>query len=124
MTKKMLKSVLHDGDKWQYEQSWLMPLWAEDGIIFVTVPGAKPRQFGMVVYTGVELSPMDLLERMEEKGIQVLNSDKQLYVLSEFLRLIPNFRIGDIVRCTYKGGSLQLEKEISLAARAQRNPLP
>lgn len=124
MTKKMLKSVLNNGGEWQYEQSWLMPLYSKDGIIFITVPGARPRQFGMVVYTGVELSPMDLMEKMEEEGIQVLNSDKQLFVLGEYLRLIPNFRIGDIVRCSYEDGSIHLEKEISLAARAQRNPLP
>ena len=124
MTKKMLVPVVPDNDGWNDERGWLIPLWTEDGITYLTVPGSKRRQFGLVVYTGKELSALDLLEKMRETEAHIPDIEKQRSILEEFLESVSNFRIGDIVCCADVDGKPHLKKKTSLVATVPKSRLP
>ncbi len=124
MTKKMLVPVVDDKKNWRDERGWFVPLWTKEGIRCIAVPGSKPRQFGLVVYTGKEISASDLIEVMHKNGADISCMAQQRSLLEEFLELVSRFRIGDIVCGVDDNGKLRLEKKTSLVATVQKSRLP
>jgi len=77
---------------------FLAPQWNKDGRpFFYGLKSGKEREYGMVVYTGREVSPNDLFAKLVDSGRSVLAVEKLLAELESYLNMIRTFRVGTVV---------------------------
>ena len=103
MTKKML--VPSDSQGIEIGTGFAIPV---IGAGLLIVPGGVRTERGAVVYTGKNLEPSDLMNRLAE--IHVEQSAEQLALLARFLGGVAQAKIGDIVTVSSSG-------EIEVAGR-------
>jgi len=93
MTKKMI--VAFDPDNPEKASSdFLVP----ESTSFMSIKTGKPREYGLVVYTGMELAPNDLLSKLIDFGRKIDDVSRTLSMLDAYLGMIKEMKIGDVVR--------------------------
>lgn len=96
-TKKML--VAFDPEEPDSQTSdFLVPQWSEDGVPFLLgLKSGKTRAYGMVIFTGREVSPQRVLAKLVDSGRFVPSVDKVLAEIDTYLGMIRDCRIGAVV---------------------------
>jgi len=112
MTKKMLVPFSMEKAS-PVEKSFVVPIYDDGRMAFVSLSTLKPIEFAAVVYVGRNVSAEDVFAKIVETGARILPSvDEQLSVIRDYLNCLPNLKIGDVVKLGFDSdGSVRLDKQ-------------
>jgi hypothetical protein len=78
---------------------------------FIRLKNEKKERYGAMVFLGKPISSKNILDRYRENNELKIDEEKSLKILDEYLTLLQNFRIGNILSISCKEeGYLILEK--------------
>jgi hypothetical protein len=124
-TKKLL--VSYDPSESERSSSdFLAPIKDSTGLFFLGLRSKRRRDKGQVVYVGKELTANDIFAKLVDSGCKIENVDNTLNVLETYLRLLQEFKIGNILvlePCNDVGSGYRL-KLVSNVAPVKPLPLP
>ncbi len=96
ITKKILIAFDFD-DSNSKLSDFLIPVFEEGSPKFFGLKSCKSVDFGMMVYIGRDVTPNDLFAKLVGTGRKIENVDKIMQNIEEYLRMLQNYKIGNIL---------------------------
>jgi hypothetical protein len=104
MTKKFLIAFSDQGVRKTKRKEFLIPDLNQFSDNFIGIETGKACQYGLVVYTGVELTTNIVIEKlMQNKVIQLTNIEIE-NILFDYLQFIKSCKISDVLEIKYYSG--------------------
>jgi hypothetical protein len=104
MTKKFLIAFSDQGVRKAKRKEFLIPDLNQFSDNFIGIETSKPCQYGLVVYTGVELTTNIVIEKLiQNKVIQQTNIEIE-NILFDYLQFIKSCKISDVLEIKYDSG--------------------
>ena len=110
MTKKFLIAFSDQGVRKTKKKEFLIPDLNQISNNFIGIETGKPCQYGLVVYTGVELTPSLVIEKLlGNKVIQQTNEAIEI-ILFDYLQFIKSCKIADVIEIKCDSGQFKYNK--------------
>jgi hypothetical protein len=107
MTRKFIVSSLDNGIRKTNKNEFLIPNLNEPSNTFIGIESGKICQYGLVVYTGVDLDSNLVIERMIGNKILKVVDSQIAPSIEELLIFIKNCKVGDIIEVIPQSGKYE-----------------
>ena len=87
--------------------------------VFVGIDSGKYAEFGVICYTGKDVTANDLFARYVDNRAKIPDVGHALEVFNEFLRQLTAFRVGNVLSIRYGDRAFQLALEHQRPPKAQ-----
>jgi len=104
MTRKFLVAFFEQGIRKTKKKEFLIPNLNQFDNYFIGIDTGEICQYGFVVYTGVELSPSMVIEKLLKNNIITETSPEIENTLMDYLQFIKNCKISEVLEIKYESG--------------------
>ena len=123
MTKKFLISFSEKGIRETRKNEFLVPNFLETNNKFIGTETGKNCQYGFVVYTGVDLNPDMVIEKLIKSKIISKDDPKIAETINNYLLFLKTCKIGDVIEIINEDGQYKY-KITGLRPKVQTSKIP
>ena len=115
MTRKILVPIDIENPE-KIIKDFLYPKPTQNGLVLTGIKTDKKWEFGMVILTG-EKNENDIFKQIVDSGKKISSVEHLLCVLKDYVSVIPNYKIGNILKIKNKELPLEFSIEYQRLTR-------